>query len=53
MFGTNLLDEYALAHTRFRFTPKSAPRTSRQRRRSQLPLPTQKLVLLARIERYR
>ena len=37
MFGANLLDEYILAHDALRLHPRPAPRTRRQRRRSQLP----------------
>jgi aminodeoxyfutalosine deaminase len=53
MFGSNLLDEYILAHDRYHFTLEQLRELAANAAEASFLPPTQKLALLARIEQYR
>ncbi len=53
MFGTNLLDEYTLAHTDFAFTLDQIRELAANSVEASFLPPTRKLALLSRIEQYR
>jgi aminodeoxyfutalosine deaminase len=53
MFGSNLLEEYILAHTRYGFTLDQLRELSANAVEASFLPPTRKLALLAQIEQYR
>jgi adenosine deaminase/aminodeoxyfutalosine deaminase len=53
MFGSNLLEEYVLAHERFGFTPEQLRELAANAVEASFLPPNQKLALLSRIEQYR
>jgi aminodeoxyfutalosine deaminase len=53
MFGTNLLDEYVLAHEQYEFTPDQLREIAANAAEASFLPPAQKLALIAKIEQYR
>ena len=53
MFGSNLLDEYVLAHTEYEFTPDQLRELAANAAEASFLPPHQKIALLSRIEQYR
>ena len=53
MFGTNLLDEYVLAHDQYGFTPDQLRELAANSAEASFLPPHQKLALISRIEQYR
>jgi adenosine deaminase/aminodeoxyfutalosine deaminase len=52
MFGSNLLDEYTLAHSQFGFTLDQLRELAANAVEASFLPPTRKLALLAQIEQY-
>jgi adenosine deaminase/aminodeoxyfutalosine deaminase len=53
MFGSNLLDEYVLAHDQFEFTPEQLRELAANAAEASFLPPPQKLALISHIEQYR